>query len=201
MEDGWLISKIKAFINQVLFMTQSDISNFPLLETERLLLRRLRPSDDKEIFLLRNDAQVNLLLGRAASISREEANDFIQMITGGVEKGQHFYWAITAKENEKLLGTICIWNLDTENETAETGYELLPAARGKGLMTEALARILEFAFGELKLKRLEAYTHCQNERSISLLEKFNFKKIKPKPGNEDNELRYALEADLIGYYK
>jgi len=54
------------------------------------------------------------------------------------------------------------------------GYELLGELHGKGYMTEALERVVVYAKEDLKLCKIEAYTHSENKPSISLLEKTGF---------------------------
>ena len=174
-------------------MLPIDFSTFPVLETERLLLRRLEPTDEREIFILRNDVRVNQFLDRPRATSAADATAFIHKIILGIAENKSLYWAITEKHSDKLIGTICIWNIDTANDMAETGYELMPASQGKGIMKEALAKVIEYGFREMKLKRMEAYVHPKNERSTVLLEKFNFKRIPASPGYEGNEMVYALD--------
>ncbi len=171
-------------------MLQLDFSVFPVLETERLLLRRLAPADVDDITALRSNDQVNEFLGRPKSTTKEETIQFIEKINKGINDNVSIYWVIAEKENGKPIGTICIWNIDKEKGTAETGYELLPSFQGKGIMQEALAKVLEFAFTKMKLEILEAYTHPANTRSSLLLEKFNFER-KHEPA-ETGEVGFSL---------
>lgn len=87
------------------------------------------------------------------------------------------------------VGTICLWNFSPENDSAEVGYELLPAFQGKGYMQEALAKVIEFGFEELALPALTACVHAENEASIRLLEKFDFERTGT---HGENELVYTL---------
>jgi ribosomal-protein-alanine N-acetyltransferase len=94
-----------------------------------------------------------------------------------IEKGlnkQWFYWAISSKNSPGLIGTICLWNFNEENKSAEVGYELLPIFQGKGLMQEALSNVIVFGFKTAKFKRIIAYTHSRNDKSIKLLQKAGF---------------------------
>lgn len=146
----------------------------PVLRTHRLLLRQLKPSDDRAILTLRSDPEVNRYIDRPLSVSLEEARQFIQKITEGIAKGESFYWGVARLPGKDLIGAICLWNFSEEKISAEVGYELLPAFQGRGYMREALARVIDFAFQELALQELTAYVHAENESSIRLLEKFNF---------------------------
>jgi ribosomal-protein-alanine N-acetyltransferase len=79
-------------------------------------------------------------------------------------------------------------------EVAEIGYELLPEFQGKGIMQEAVAKIIEFCFQALKLKSLEACADMNNRPSIKLLEKFNFVKTGL---SRHNEIIYRLTSSTV----
>ena len=178
-------------------MLSIDFSTFPILETERLVLRNLEPSDEREIFILRNDVRVNQFIDRPRATSAADATAFIHKIILGIAENKSLYWAITEKHSDRLIGTICIWNVDAVNDKAETGYELIPAFQGKGIMKEALAKVIEYVFETMRLKSLDAYVHPENKSSIALLEKFNFKKMAPPPDHKGNEIIYSLNAKNV----
>jgi len=170
-------------------MTGKSFTAFPVLKTERLTLRQLVSSDDKEIFALRSDDNVNKYLDRKRSKSIDDAGNFIQAITENIQRNDSIYWAITLNEIDKLIGTICLFDFTKDNLKAEIGYELLPGFQGKGLMQEAASRVIEFGIQYTGLNSIEAYTHSENERSTRLLEKLNFKKHRVV---EDNFIVFKL---------
>ena len=163
-----------------------------LLETTRLVLRPLSVTDEREIFLLRSDPSVNKYLDRPLAKSTEDARSFIEKIIAGGNSGSSYYWAITQKDEDVLLGTACIWNIDEQKSSAEIGYELLPAQQGKGYMKEVIEAIITFAFTELKLGRLDACMDQHNERSAVLVLKSGFRFI----GEKDGEHQYILENKI-----
>ncbi|TKK66947.1 GNAT family N-acetyltransferase [Ilyomonas limi] len=146
----------------------------PSLTTERLLLRQLQLTDDKAIFLLRNNEQVNAFIQRPLLNNINDAHDFISTINEGIENKEWLYWAMVLKNTQQLIGTICLWHFSNDNTTAEIGYELHPHFQGAGLMNEALQKIIDYGFTTLHLKTIEAYTQPDNKRSIQLLEKNYF---------------------------
>ncbi|MDR3696535.1 GNAT family N-acetyltransferase [Mucilaginibacter sp.] len=152
---------------------QTDPTKFPVLTTERLILRELINSDIDELINLRSDAQVNQYLDRPKSITIEEAAAFVEKINNGLSK-RWYYWVISVNADEKLIGTICLWNFDEINKTIEVGYELMPPFQGRGLMREALRKVIEFGFDTAGFKQIIAYTNDGNARSKSLLEKAGF---------------------------
>ena len=160
----------------------------PILETDRLTIRPLQTSDDQQIFALRSNEDVNRYLGRKPSASIDDARKFIQAIV----ENQSFYWAITSNGANELIGTICLFNLSDDHQSAEIGYELLPEFQGKGIMQEAISRVIDFAFQYLNLNLLEAYTHYKNQSSVRLLEKLDFKR---QDIDEENMVLYTLVSN------
>jgi ribosomal-protein-alanine N-acetyltransferase len=71
-------------------MTGKSFTPFPVLKTERLTLRQLISSDDKEIFALRSDDNVNKYLDRKPSKSLEDAKNFIRTINKTSKKKIQF---------------------------------------------------------------------------------------------------------------
>jgi ribosomal-protein-alanine N-acetyltransferase len=146
---------------------------FPELSTERLLLRRLVLSDREQLLQLRSDEQVNKYLDRPKSTTTEECIAFVHKIDDQLKTGC-YYWVISLKTDKVLMGTICLWNFETEKGTADLGYELSPAHHGKGIMLEAVKSVVDFGFNVIGLKVILALTHPQNEASRRLLKRAGF---------------------------
>lgn len=170
-------------------MPEQPSPTIPVLRTERLILRNLVPEDKQEIFYLRSDEEVNKYLDRQLATSIDDASDFIRKIVAG----NAFYWAITLKEQNKLLGTICLFGLAEENDTCEIGYELLPGWQGRGLMNEAIKKVIEFAFETLQKNQIFAYTHRLNQNSSRLLIKQNFEQTDFADENDANLIAFQLK--------
>jgi len=167
-------------------MLNNTFTPFPVLKTERLTLRQLSVNDDKEIFALRSDKQVNKYIDRDPSKTIEDARKFIHKIAEVVRQNEGIYWAVTLTNNDNLVGTICLFNFSNENDQAEIGYELLPAFQGQGIMQEATSKVIAFGLDVIGLKVIEAYTHPENKNSSKLLEKHNFKKQENIDSNSNN---------------
>lgn len=162
-------------------MPAPNFTPFPTLMTERLVLRRLLTEDKAAIFKLHSDAKNRIYIDKPPSKSILEAQAFIKKMNLGIEYNKWIYWAIVLKSTLQVVGTTCIWNFSADYAKADIGYELSPPFQGKGLMQEAVSAVTSYGFKKLKLRKLEAYTHIDNESSIRLLEKSNFsfeKKLK-----------------------
>jgi ribosomal-protein-alanine N-acetyltransferase len=175
---------------------QLNFTPFPTLITERLILRAIEMSDDKELFLLRSNDEVNKYVGNPKPASIEEIHAFIQKLQDNATNNVAILWAICTKDDPKLIGTACFWNISKENETMEIGYTLLPHAWGNGYMNEVVSALITYGFNTIQAKSIEAFTHKDNAASSKLLERNGFKRDKEleekNAGNED-------EKDLIVY--
>jgi ribosomal-protein-alanine N-acetyltransferase len=151
-----------------------NCSPFPVLETDRLTLRRLELFDATDIYKLRLHPEVNKYLEGFAHASIEETQVFIDRIHKALENNESIFWVIELKNERTFVGTICLWNFSSDGLKAETGYVLHPDYQGRGYMNESLASVIAYGFEEAGLKIIEAYTHKDNERSIKLLLKNGF---------------------------
>jgi [ribosomal protein S5]-alanine N-acetyltransferase len=155
-------------------MANSNFAPFQILTSERLTLRQLSIDDHLAIFDLRSDAEINKYLNREPSKTPEDAKNFIHKINENNEKGNTYYWAISLTDTKQLVGTVCLFDLSREKNSCEIGYELMTKFQSQGIMKEAARVVINFVFETLKLKKILAYTHHENQNSTNLLLKLNF---------------------------
>lgn len=147
---------------------------FPQLKTDRLVLRELVHADSEQLLAIRSNEAINRFIGRSNQQTMEAINQFIQARKKDRLDGKGVYWVIQLENTPGVIGTICCWNFDYEAATAEIGYELLPAYHGKGLMREAIEKVIAFGFNNMLLKTITAWPMPQNEPSVKLLERSGF---------------------------
>lgn len=152
-----------------------QLSPLQNITTERLVLRPLEASDSEDIFQLRSNKEVIKYVNRPLSQFESEAVYFIKKIVENVANNLSAYWGIALPETNRLIGTICLWNLEAENFRGEIGYELMPAFQGKGYMQEAVKAVVDYAFNTLKLHSVTAWFDPDNMASQKLLDKLGFK--------------------------
>jgi [ribosomal protein S5]-alanine N-acetyltransferase len=155
-------------------MLTFDFSIFPILYTDRLILRQISANDVNEIISLRSNKEAMKYIDRALIESAEAALLLIQKIIDGVNNNEAITWAIALQKDYLLIGTIGFWKIDKEHHRAEIGYMLHPHHQQKGIMHEALLAILNYGFREMKLHSIEANVNPSNEVSKKLLEKNKF---------------------------
>lgn len=150
---------------------------FPALETKRLNLRRLSLADAPAIYKLRSEPEVARLTGKEPFTSIHDAIVYIQKIERLFQDNACVFWAISYKGESSLIGAICFWNYDKENDSIEIGYELLPEFQKKGIMAEGLSAVINFGFETMGAASIIAFPSAQNPASINILEKLNFKLV------------------------
>lgn len=176
-------------------MYESTFIPFPSLTTGRLILRRIEAGDDQDIFAHRADNRVNAYLENFSHASLEHTRAFISRIHEEVAAGRSVLWVLSRKENSGFMGTICLWNIDWKERSAEIGYTLHPPFHKMGYMNEAMEAVVDYGFNNLDLAVINAYTHEHNEDSIRLLQRNHFcQKPVPETKAESNMILFALTS-------
>ncbi len=164
-------------------------TDFPQLQTARLVLRKPTKDDANAVLFLRSDTIVNQYVKRGQTKSIEEAVQFISKIDQGYLDKANIYWSINLKDNPEMIGSICLWDFSKDRKQAEIGYDLSPQFYNQGIMTEAIATVINYGFKTLQLEVIEAYTSYKNEASIRILQKNNFKLIPDKKDSDNPDNR------------
>nr|WP_091474130.1 GNAT family N-acetyltransferase [Flavobacterium swingsii] len=157
-------------------MIMSSFLPFKDLESERLLLRQITSNDVNEVFALRSNPETMKYIPRPLVTTTDDAMDHIKMIQDKIEKNEGINWAITLKDNPKMIGIIGHYRIRWEHFRSEIGYMLLPEYQGKGIITEAIQLMLDYGFNEMKMHSLEAIIDPKNTASAKVLEKNDFVK-------------------------
>lgn len=153
-----------------------NTATFPILITKKVTLRQLSIADYQDVFDLRSNPEINKFLDRQLCKTTEDAKKFINKVNENIEKGGTYYWAISLTDTKQLVGTICLFDLSSENKSCEIGYELMVKFQGQGIMQEAAKAVIDFVFQTLKFNKIVAFTHNDNLNSTNLLLKLNFLK-------------------------
>jgi ribosomal-protein-alanine N-acetyltransferase len=144
----------------------------PDLETERLNLRKLRPTDAADIFEYASDPQVARYTTWEAHTSLDDAVQFVELIQAVYvnESPSNWTWGLELKDTGKLIGTIAVWGWP-QHARAEVGYAIGRPYWGRGLVTEAVREVLKLGFDALGLNRIEARCVPENIGSARVMEK------------------------------
>jgi ribosomal-protein-alanine N-acetyltransferase len=155
-------------------MLNINFTPFPVIHTERLVLREITEDDLPEIFYQRSDSQMMKYVDRVPARSLEDAAEFLGKIKTFQSTNEGITWGITLKNEPRLIGNMGIWRIEKEHHRAEIGYALHLSHQSKGYASEALKAILHYGFHTMQLHSMEANVNPGNAASIKLLERNNF---------------------------
>ncbi len=146
-------------------------AKIPTLTTKRLTLRKLLPSDYRDMYEYASREDVTEYLLWYPHASENQTYTYLNNIQQSYKNGDYCDWAVTVTETGKMIGTCGFTAINVENRRAEVGYVLNPEYWGNGYATEAVSAAIEFAFKELSMNRVEAHFISGNERSLAVMKR------------------------------
>ncbi|MBI2253921.1 MAG: GNAT family N-acetyltransferase [Proteobacteria bacterium] len=168
----------------------------PVLETERVILRRLRPGDLEPLFALYRDPEIRRYFPEGTLTRDETQAELDWFVNGGDPAHPHLgLWATIERESGDFVGRsgLIPWAIDGANEI-EIAYLLAKSRWGRGLGAEIARGLVRHGFEVLGLQRLIALIHPANEASIRTAQAagLRFERKLNLPGEECG--LYAIEA-------
>jgi [ribosomal protein S5]-alanine N-acetyltransferase len=97
-------------------------------------------------------------------------------------------WFVVEKETNQVIGDIGFKGKPNAENTVEVGYGIKSSKQNKGYATEAVSKIIQWAFSFENVKKVIAECLVDNYPSIRVLEKLNMKKV----DQENNMLKWEL---------
>ncbi|EEK48367.1 Uncharacterized acetyltransferase p20 [Bacillus cereus ATCC 10876] len=144
------------------------------LYTQRLHLRKTEESDSLSLFKIWSDPDVTKFMNIINFTTEDQAKDMIKFLNELAQSNKALRFTIIEAKSNQIIGS-CGYNfLDFENSKTEIGYDISKAFWGKGYAPEAISALLDYAFTNLKLNRIEAKVEPENLNSISVLKKLKF---------------------------
>ena len=154
------------------------------LETARLRLRPFAETDLDEMCGITADPEVLRFIGEGRTLDREQTAASLAAIIGAFRRRGFGRWAMVEKATDALLG-YCGLGVPAGHAGVELVYMLARPAWGRGLATEASEAVLRYAFEEMGLERVHAFTMPGNVRSRRVLERLG--------------MRYLRDGTYAGY--
>lgn len=164
-----------------------------VLETERLILRRLAVDDAPFTRRLVNEPSWLEFIGDRGVRSEADAREYLRAgALASYERHGFGLWAVEIRGADTPIGICGLVKRDFL-EDVDLGFALLPEFWGKGYAREAAAAVVDLARSDFGLRRLVAITAPGNRRSIALLESigFTFEKTVNHPGGPAEVLLFA----------
>ncbi|ADO83943.1 GNAT family N-acetyltransferase [Ilyobacter polytropus] len=149
---------------------------FPVIKTERIVLRNFYKRDIENIYNIRTCDEVMKYMDAPKMGSLEETERFLNFTLKTHREEKALNWVITQKDSEEMIGYIGFWRIDKGHYRGELGYALDKNFWNMGIMSEAVEEVLKFGFENMGLNSIEANVNPLNTKSINLLEKCGFKR-------------------------
>jgi RimJ/RimL family protein N-acetyltransferase len=163
-----------------------------ILETERLVLRHLGPTDASFVLELLNDPDWLRYIGDRGVRTAEQAIDYIEAGPATMYARYGFGLYLTELKNTREPIGICGLIQRPFLENVDLGFAFLARYRGAGYAHH-------YAHATLGLGRVVAITTPDNERSARLLQKlgFHFEQIMTYPGETDALWLFACQLSSV----
>ena len=150
--------------------------NLPELKTPRMLLRKMTIVDLEDVFAYSSDEDVTRFLRWGPHQTIEETESYIREVIQEYQEGKDGPWVIEYIGTGRVIGSIHLMTISAQHSKAEVGFVLSRAYWNRGLMSEALSRVLEYSFEGIGLNRIEGYCLVDNQAGIRVMEKAGMKK-------------------------
>ncbi len=142
------------------------------IETERLILRRFRESDDKDMFNnWASDDDVTKFLTWPAHSSIEVSRYILESWIKNYSDTKYYQWCIELKRGKKAIGSIGVVDYNEAASSVEIGYCIGHKYWHKGYTSEALAALIDFFFNEVGMNRVSSRHDPNNPNSGKVMKK------------------------------
>lgn len=159
---------------------KSDL--LPALQTRRLLLREMRPSDSADMYEYSRLPEVTRYLLWDEHPNSHLTKRYLEQVRRQYRGGDYYDWAIIYQGSDddtaplralrgRMIGTCGFASIRTDDRCGELGYVLSPDAWGYGIAAEAGEAVMRFGFEVLDLFRIEARYIVGNDQSRRVMEK------------------------------
>ena len=174
---------------------------FPILETERLILRKVTKKDAGDLYEYCSDPISSKYSDWHYHEELADTKRFIKGLLSACGRGEYFMWCLELKESGKVIGSVSITEIDRHYKVAELGYGILKAYWNKGYATEAAEAVLDYLFCTVGVQRVFARIATENLASVRLALRLNmecdglFRKGISIDGKSHDVYVYAITDD------
>jgi diamine N-acetyltransferase len=155
-------------------------------------LRKIEPSDLPFLYQWENDATSWADSDTHNPLSRHDLHQYIENNTGDIYRDGQLRLMI--EQGGQTLGCIDLFDFDARNRKAAIGMYIAPDARGKGVGSEAVKQLLNYAFDFLHLRMVYAIISVNNQACSHIYEQLGFAPSSPLKD-------WTLEGDAILWQK
>lgn len=148
-------------------------TEFPIIRTERLLLRQFVDNDIENVF--KGLSHPDIIKYYGVSFQTLKATKQQMTFFADLEKNETgIWWAICSADNKIFYGAGGLNSLNKEHKKAEIGFWLISDFWGNGIMKEAMPLICNYGFDNLGLHRIEGFVESKNKNCKNAMAKLDF---------------------------
>lgn len=143
----------------------------------------LRPLAERDVAAyvaaFAEDPELGPAAGSEQDPSEESVRERLGRAAQGAAEGQFLELAVTEGGDDVLGGTVVLHSFDWRHQHAEVGFWMARGFRGRGLATEAVGLIVDWAFATLDLHRIEMITMTALPHAadvVALAERLGFRR-------------------------
>ena len=156
--------------------TTTFMKQYPVIHTERLLLRNFKSSDKNDLKILAGDFEIaDTTLNVPHPYEKGIAEKWLTKLQEDFEDGKGLFFAITLVTDRQLIGTIGLKDINHEHSHAELGYWIGKKYWNRGYATEAAVSVIKYGLTTMNLNRIFAFHYTRNPASGKVLEKAGMK--------------------------
>jgi RimJ/RimL family protein N-acetyltransferase len=166
------------------------------LETDRLALFELIPSDASFHFLLDSNSQVQEYCERKVITHIDSSHEYIRRVRAQYVQNGIGRWIVFLKESDEDIHPFIGWaGLKIESDVngherfVDLGFRILPDYWNKGYMTEAGKALVRYGFEVMKYEKIAAYLYSEHIASAKVLEKCGLRAIEEFIDHDDNDAK------------
>jgi len=147
---------------------------FPVLDLDdEYILREQEISDTEAFFEYYSDPEVAQYILAKTPTSLKDAQSEVEYCRKLFKYRHGIYWTIARKSDNRMVGAIGLY-INNHHHRGEISYDLHKQFWRKGIMSKAIAKVMEYMFKYAGLHRVEAITVKENTASINILKKLGF---------------------------
>jgi diamine N-acetyltransferase len=166
------------------------------LTGQNIYLRALEPDDLEFVYAIENDESIWHVSNTQTPYSKFLIHQYLENAHQDIYEAKQLRLAICNNSTSEAIGLIDLFEFDPKNNRAGVGVVIQNSTdRTKGIGSEALSLIIEYAFAQLQLHQLFANIGTENEISIALFSKFGFQKTGVK--KQWNKINGVYEDEIL----
>lgn len=152
-----------------------DLTAVSIAVREGITLRNFRPEEADAIFevVQRNIAHLHFMHWASPDYSLDSARDFVERSARNAAAGDSLSLGLFS--SDEFIGSVGYVTFDTNARKTEIGYWIDAGFEGKGIVTDAVRCLVDFAFEQLRMNRIEIRCISENERSAAVAKRLGFR--------------------------